>query len=118
MKRILILVAAILAPLLTMAGVEVGQLEVEQFERPLSVERAQPRLSWIIQSDERGVMQTAYHVLVASAPELLTEGKADLWDSGVVASDASIWVPYGGKQLKSNQRCYWRVKVYTTCGSS
>ena len=118
MKRIFILVAALIAPLLSWAGVEVGWLEVEQFARPLSIERAQPRLSWIISSDERDVMQTAYHVQVASEPELLAEGKADLWDSGVVASDASIWVPYGGKKLQSNQRCYWRVKVYTTQGAS
>ena len=103
MKRILLFIAALLAPLLSMAGVEVGQLEVEQFTRPLSIERAQPRLSWIISSDERDVMQTAYHVLVATDPSLLEEGKADLWDSGVVASDASIWVPYDGQKLRSNQ---------------
>ena len=118
MKRILLFIAALLAPLLSMAGVEVGQLEVEQFTRPLSIERAQPRLSWIISSDERDVMQTAYHVLVATDPTLLEEGKADLWDSGVVASDASIWVPYDGQKLRSNQRCFWRVKVYTTRGAS
>ncbi len=118
MKRILLFIAALLAPLLSMAGVEVGQLEVEQFTRPLSIERAQPRLSWIISSDERDVMQTAYHVLVATDPSLLEEGKADLWDSGVVASDASIWVPYDGQKLRSNQRCFWRVKVYTTRGAS
>lgn len=51
MKRIFILVAALIAPLLSWAGVEVGGLEVEQFARPLSIERAQPRLSWIISSE-------------------------------------------------------------------
>ncbi|MDO4758075.1 MAG: family 78 glycoside hydrolase catalytic domain [Rikenellaceae bacterium] len=118
MRRLLILCVALVAPLLTMAGVRVGQLEVEQLTKPLSIERAQPRLSWIITSDEKGVMQTAYHLLVASDPSLLEEGKADLWDSGIVASDQSIWVPYAGKKLTSNQRCYWRVKVYTTQGAS
>lgn len=118
MKKISLIIALLAAPLLSLAGVRVGGLEVEQLTRPLSVERAQPRLSWIITADERDVMQTAYHIQVASEPELLAEGKADLWDSGVTASDASIWVPYGGKQLTSNQRCYWRVKVYTTQGTS
>jgi len=101
-----------------LAGVRVGGLEVEQMARPLSVERAAPRLSWVITSDQRDVMQTAYHIRVATAPELLAEGKADLWDSGVVASDQSIWVPYDGKRLQSNQRCYWQVQVATTRGES
>jgi len=118
MKRLLVLLSMLVAPLLTEAAVQVGGLETEQTTRPLSVERAQPRLSWIITSDERDVMQTAYHIRVASSPELLTRGEADLWDSGTVASDASIWVPYGGKKLQSNQRCYWQVKVTTTRGES
>lgn len=118
MKRILMLVSMLVAPLLLSATVRVGGLETEQMTRPLSIERAQPRLSWIITADERNVLQTAYHVLVASSPELLAEGKADLWDSGIVASDQSIWVPYDGAKLRSNQRCFWSVKVYTTRGES
>ena len=118
MKRLLLLLTTLLLPLAMQAAVRVGQLETEQMARPLSVERAAPRLSWIITADERDVMQTAYHLLVATSPDLLEVGKADLWDSGVTASDASIWVPYGGKELQSNQRCFWRVKVYTTQGES
>ena len=34
---------------------------------------------------ERGVMQAAFRVLVASTPELAREGQADVWDSGTVA---------------------------------
>ena len=63
-------------------------------------------------------MQTAYQILVASSPEKLAAGEGDLWNSGKVNSDQSIWVPYQGKKLKSNQRCYWKVKVYTTKGES
>ncbi|MBR7169808.1 MAG: family 78 glycoside hydrolase catalytic domain, partial [Alistipes sp.] len=118
MKRLSILITLLTAPLMLLAGVRVGGLEVEQMARPLSVERAAPRLSWVITSDQRDVMQTAYHIRVATAPELLAEGKADLWDSGVVASDQSIWVPYDGKRLQSNQRCYWQVQVTTTRGES
>lgn len=118
MKRLTLILAALAAPLLLQAGVRVGTLEVEQQTAPLSVERPAPRLSWIIASDERDVMQTAYHILVATDPALLTEAKADLWNSEVTPSDRSVWVPYGGRQLKSNQRCYWKVKVYTTKGAS
>ncbi len=118
MKRFTLLLATLAAPLLLQAGVRVGTLEVEQRTRPLSVENKAPRLSWIIDADERDVMQTAYHILVATDPALLTPAKADLWNSEVTASDRSVWVPYGGKPLTSNRRCYWKVKVYTTQGES
>ncbi len=118
MKRLFSLMSLLLLPFLVEATVRVGGLETEQMVRPLSVERATPRLSWIITSDERDVMQSAYHIRVASSPELLVKGTADLWDSGEVTSDQSIWVPYGGKPLQSNQRCYWQVKVITSRGES
>ena len=118
MKRLFTASLLLLVPLFMQAAVRVGGLETEQMSRPLSVERTAPRLSWIITADERGVMQTAYQIRVASSPELLAKGEADLWQSGIVESDQSIWVPYAGKPLKSNQRCYWQVKVTTTQGES
>lgn len=63
-------------------------------------------------------MQTGYHILVSSSPEKLNKNEGDLWDSGKVQSEDSQWVPYAGKQLKSNMRCYWKVKSYTTAGET
>jgi len=42
----------------------------------------QPRLGWWIDSDQRGEAQTAYQVLVATTPEILTKDQGDVWDSG------------------------------------
>lgn len=100
------------------AAVGIGGLRTEQTIAPLNIENLHPRLSWIITSDEQDVMQSAYHILVASNRQLLDEGKGDLWDSGRVQSDESIWIPYEGKALKSNQHCYWKVKAYTTRGET
>lgn len=100
------------------AVVRVGKLQTERMECPLNIESQHPRLSWILESDQRGVMQQAYRILVASSPDRLAEGAADLWDSGRVVSDESVWVPYEGKSLKSNARCFWKVKVWTTRGES
>ncbi len=110
--------ALALAALTAGANVGVGSLRTEGLECPLNVENPSPRLSWIITSDERDVMQTAYHVLVASSPELLAEGRGDIWDSGKVSSGMSVWVPFGGGRLSDNTRCYWKVKVFTTKGES
>lgn len=100
------------------AAVHVGGLRTERMERPLNIETQHPRLSWIIESDRRGVMQQAYRVLVASSPEALAAGEGDLWDSGRVESDESVLVPYDGARLASNARCYWKVKVWTSRGES
>ncbi len=118
MQRIAYIIVSLFFALGLRAGVKVGALTTEGQPRPLSIESQHPRLSWIITSDEHDVMQTAYHILVASSPENLAAGNGDLWDSGRVNSDASVWVPYEGKGLADNTRCYWKVKVYTTRGES
>lgn len=118
MRKISLLMLGCLLSFAAKAGVNVGQLTTEGLVAPLNVETPSPRLSWIITSDERDVMQTSYHILVATDPSLLSQGKADIWDSGVVTSDQSVWVPYAGKKISDSTRCYWKVKVNTTHGES
>ncbi len=72
-----------------------------------------PEFGWIVPSSEKNAMQTAYRVLVASSPDLLAEGRADLWDSGKVGSAQSINVPYGGKALEPGKTAFWKVKTWT-----
>ena len=96
---------------------DITNLGCEYLTNPLGIDVAKPRLSWVIadagrRTADRGQKQTAYQVLVASTPELLTKDQGDLWDSGKVASDQSIQVEYGGKALTSRTRCYWKVRVW------
>ena len=118
MYRISTLLLALLIVTGVSAGVNVGSLTTEGLVCPLNVETPNPRLSWIITSSDRDVMQTAYHILVASSPEKLAAGQGDIWDSGKVFSDRSVWVEYTGPKLADNTRCYWKVKVSTTRGDS
>lgn len=110
--------AALLITLGMQAGVKTTRLLTEGQVSPLSIESAHPRLSWVLESDEQAVKQSGYRVLVASSLEKLAANEGDLWDSGRVNSDESLYVPYGGRALKSNQRCFWKVKVYTANGES
>ena len=98
---------AVAAPKLATA-----QLRCEYLQSPLGIEVTNPRLSWIITSDQRGQKQTAYQVLVASNESLLKQNKGDLWDSGKVRSDQSVLVSYQGVALKSGQQCFWKVRVW------
>ncbi len=94
------------------AAPEPSDLRCEYLVNPLGIDSAKPRLSWVLESHRRGEKQTAYHVLVATSPDLLTEEKGDLWDSGKVVSEQSIHVPYAGKALTSGLRCYWQVRAW------
>ena len=100
------------------AAVSVGGLRCEYATNPLGVEVAHPRLSWVLTSPQRGEMQTAYQVLVASSEEKLKAGEGDLWDSGKVTSDQSTQIPYQGKTLSSRQHCYWKVRVWDKNGEA
>ncbi len=100
------------------ADTVITEIRTEQLVAPVGIDAPAPRLSWQITSTERNVMQTGYHILVSSSPEKLNKNEGDLWDSGKVQSEDSQWVPYAGKQLKSNMRCYWKVKSYTTAGET
>jgi len=55
------------------ASMQVKDLRCEYAKDPLGVEARQPRLSWILTSDQRGQKQTAYQVLVASSASLLKQ---------------------------------------------
>ncbi len=91
--------------------VNVTRLRCSERVEPVGVDDPTPTFAWQLQSDRRGVLQTAYQVLVASSAELLELGKADLWDSGRVESEQSRNVEYRGKPLRSSLRCFWTVRV-------
>ena len=89
-----------------------ARLRCEALTNPLAVAHPRPRLSWIVQSDQRNQRQTAYQILAASSPGLLTQNRGDLWDSGKVFSDETINIEYNGRSLTPTQRCWWQVRVW------
>jgi alpha-L-rhamnosidase len=97
---------------------QLSDLRCEYASNPVGVDSVQPQLSWVVQSSKRNWRQTAYHVLVATKPELLPADKADLWDSGQITSDMSMHVVYAGAPLSSRQRCWWKVRVWDAVGDA
>lgn len=100
------------------AAVSVSGLRCEDLKDPLGIDAAQPRLSWILNSSERGQKQTAYEILVASSENNLARDIGDLWDSGKVVSGQSIQVAYAGKPLGSRVECFWKVRVWDKNGEA
>jgi alpha-L-rhamnosidase len=92
--------------------VNVVNLRCEYKVNPVGIDIEKPRFSWNLESEQRGISQTQYQVLVASSLENLNGNIADVWDSGNVPSDKSIQIEYEGKPLESNMKYYWKVKVW------
>jgi alpha-L-rhamnosidase len=97
-------------------GLAADNLRCEYRVDPLGIDVTQPRLSWIVQSSERGQKQTAYQIMVSSTKENLSAEKGDLWDSKKVQGDETICVVYAGTPLKSDQTCFWKVRVWDKDG--
>ena len=93
-------------------------LRVEYQEHPVGIDARAPRFSWQIREDRRGVTQSAWQIRVAASADDLRRGASLLWDSGRVASDASIQVAYAGAPLRSGRRYHWQVRVWTDRGAA
>jgi alpha-L-rhamnosidase len=87
----------------------VAALRCEYKFDPLGIDVLKPRFSWQLRSAARGVVQSAYQL------EVTREGRK-VWDTGKVASDRSVHVPYGGPALVSSGRYAWRVRAWDGAG--
>lgn len=96
--------------------VSVSVLKCDGRINPLGIEAMNPRLSWVINSNERDTRQSAYQILVADSPKKLKKNIGNIWDSKVVKSDRSIQVEYAGSTLSSEKKYYWKVKIYNQAG--
>lgn len=92
----------------------ITDVRCEYFKNPIGIDTKQPRISWKIQSDQHGVMQSAYQIQVAKDAEFTKV----IWDSDKVKSDQSIHVEIDGFNIKSRKRYYYRVKVWSEDGES
>ncbi len=100
------------------SGIIVRELRCEYDKNPLGIDTPQPGFSWILESNQRAQMQSAYHILVAGTAEKLRADIGDKWDSGKVASEKSVNIPYQGKNLSSGEKCYWKVRVWDKYGQA
>ncbi|MEV4199898.1 family 78 glycoside hydrolase catalytic domain [Micromonospora globbae] len=94
----------------------VDRLRTEYADRPLGTDVTAPRFSWTATATGHNARQSAYQVLVATRPDRLTPGAADVWDSGRVTSARSVGVAYGGRPLAPRTRYHWRVRLWDGAG--
>ncbi len=89
-----------------MPTLTVTDLRCDYHQNPLGIDARQPRLSWRLSAERRGTVQSAYQIQVDDQ-----QGHTS-WDTGKVASDRSVHVPYEGPPLRSGCRYTWRVRAW------
>lgn len=83
----------------------------EGFKDPLGFYDAEPVMSWKLPASGAGKAQRAYQVVAATSADRLPD-RPDLWDSGKVESEQSVYVPYGGAPLSSRDTVHWQVRFW------
>lgn len=92
----------------------VKKIRCEYRKNPMGIDVAVPRFSWQLESEERGVLQAAYRIQAAKGDP----GFSSLvWDSGIIHSDTSVHVEYGGEPQESRTRYYYRVRIWDNKGN-
>lgn len=87
-------------------------LRCEYRVNPIGIGTGTPKLSWELASSKRGVVQSAYRVMVAEDSVSLAKGMDLVWDSKKVLSDVSIGILYNGPALVAGTHYYWKVMVW------
>ena len=99
-----------------LSQIVIKQQLCENKVNPNGIDARSPRFTWIMNSDQRNVMQTAYEIRVSADHSGITRGRNLLWNSGKVTSDQSVLVRYAGTALQPDHRYYWQVRVWDNKG--
>lgn len=99
----------------TQAQVRLQQLQCEHLINPIGIDAVQPRLSWQMQSEEKGIRQIAYQVFAAKDSGQLIRERSVTWNSGKIENDSQL-ISYKGKKLEAFTKYYWKVRVLDNKG--
>ncbi|MEI8115300.1 MAG: family 78 glycoside hydrolase catalytic domain, partial [Bacteroidia bacterium] len=95
-------------------SIQIAHLKTDYQTTPLGFDNPNPEFSWILQSDERGTLQTAFEIIVSDDQKKLDAGNC--WQSGKIEGNNTFGIRYAGKPLKSVTRYFWKVRVWNQKG--
>ncbi len=106
-----LLIVFFLSPLLVLGQISVQSIQIENQQAPQGIGVTHPRFSWKLSSPNRNVTQKSYSIHVLA-------GRNTVWKSGKIDSDQSIFIPYAGSDLQSNQAYQVAVQVWDNQGKA
>ncbi|MBN1819121.1 MAG: family 78 glycoside hydrolase catalytic domain, partial [Prolixibacteraceae bacterium] len=119
MKKLFILTIVTIGLLSCISDLSIStvyDLRCEYVSDPVGIDRTHPIFQWKINDNRRGAVQTAYQVIVADNFNKIEHIESNVWDSGKIESDQSVFVKYNGKDLKSGETYFWRVRIWDSEG--
>ena len=127
MNRVIFLLFLLISSGAFSQDLKLSNLRCDYRVNPLGIDAATPRLSWELQSSHKGILQSAYRILVSDDTLSLEKNKGTIWDSKKINSDASIQVaafagtpaaPSAGPVLLPARTYYWKVMVWDNRGDT
>lgn len=101
----------------TLKGMKLTDLTCEYAKNPMGLDIKAPQFAWCIESSDRGILQSAYQIIVTDSEPKSDNGSL-IWDSGKVQSSQSAGIAYKGPSLCSRQRYYWKLRIWDSKGQS
>ena len=99
---------------LSVFALDVTDLRTEDMRNPIGIDQSNIHLSWMLQSSQRAVLQTAYSIQIARDANF---GDV-VWESGTISSTQSVDVEARGFNPAPETRYYWRVTVSDNKGET
>lgn len=90
--------------------VTVARLQCEYLENPLGIDCENPRFTWQLRGEEKGIRQQACKLFVGTDSVDVSNGTGNKWESGTIHSE-TIPAIYDGPALDALTRYYWAVKI-------
>lgn len=99
-----------------MTALSTVDLRCEHLFAPQGLNTRHPRFTWGVEGTGRNRRQTAYRIVVGTDRAAVKAGHASHWDSGKVASDETVLIPYAGTRLQSDEILFWSVQAWDEAG--
>lgn len=111
MRKYTLLIVLLIVHQSLFAQTTVQHLLTDNKTNPVGVDEL-PRFSWQLQSSSRNIMQSAYEIKV------FDQDNREVWNTGKVSSDQSVFIPYAGGPLKPGVKYSWQVRVWDNTGKA
>jgi hypothetical protein len=75
------------------------RLRTMYLDSPINIDAPAPRFSWALSHPDHGAVQTAFEVVVSTAPPKGGPAPTVVWDSGRVSGNKTLNIPYAGSPV-------------------
>lgn len=76
-----------------------------------------PFFGWRVNDPDANELQSKYQLRIATSAAALASGRADVWDSGEVASSDQNHFTYAGPALAADRAYFWQVRTWDKAGA-